>query len=202
MTLPSNIELALRQLRAVREQAALDFQQAVLTDGAVSCQRGCSNCCHYPLFISILEGVLVYQWLADRRLWVQGLRQRFLDAARQTWRLSLQTWMLSNTPCPLLDKDDLCRAYEGRPLYCRTAYSRGEPHFCHPHRFLQAESLVSRNEPTGVMAEAEASILKKLRLKRVLLPFAVSVLYGECVGKGLFDLREADALTLEAHRPW
>jgi len=202
MTLPSSIELALRQLRVTREQAALEFHQAVIGDGAVSCQRGCSNCCHYPLYISVLEGILVYQWLADNRLWVQGLRERFLEAARQTWRLSIQTWMLSNAPCPLLDDDQLCRAYKGRPLYCRTAYSRGEPHFCHPHRFLQADSLVARHEPTAAMAEAEATMLKKLRLKRMLLPFAPSVLYGECVCKGLFDLREADSLTLEAHRPW
>lgn len=180
----------------------MEFQQGVISDGLVSCQRGCSNCCHYPLFVSILEGTLTYQWLADRRLWVQGLRQRFQEAARQTWRLSIQTWMLSNAPCPLLGEDDLCQAYEGRPLYCRTAYSRGASHFCHPHRFLQADSLVARDVPTRAMAEAETALLKKLRLKRVLLPFAASVLYGECLCKGVFDLREADGPTLEAHQPW
>jgi Fe-S-cluster containining protein len=192
----------LRQLRATQERIALEFKQKVLADGRVSCHQNCTHCCHYPLYVTILEGILVYQWLADHRLWVRSIQDKLKEAAARTAGLSLNIWLLSNTPCPLLDDDGLCRVYKGRPLYCRTAYSRGEPHFCHPHRFLDAEFLIDRKEPTEALIETETSILKRLRLRRVLMPFAVAVLYGERVARGDFDLRDANIFVLEKHKPW
>jgi len=203
VVIPESIQRRLRTLRAQREGIDVGFHRDVLVGGTVSCTRGCHHCCHYPLYVSLLEGILTYQWLSDHRLWVQELRNQFKSVAQQTWGLRMEVWMLSNIPCPLLNGEGLCHAYGGRPLYCRTIYSRAPSHYCHPHRFVEATAgLVPRTEPTKALAAAENQLFRSLKLNRTLLPFAVAVLYGEHITQGELDLRDATVLNLNDHKLW
>jgi Fe-S-cluster containining protein len=174
---------AVRQLRAARAKITVDFRLKVLKEGRVSCRKGCSNCCHYPVYVSLLEGILIYQGLHDDRLWTNKLKAKFQEAARNTWGQSIAVWMLSNRPCPLLGDDGLCRSYDNRPVHCRVTFSRGSPHDCHPHRF-QANTLVPRPE-TSEVSVVERRLLKQLGASNVLLPLAAAVLLGERVSDGV-----------------
>lgn len=189
------LERDLHQLRATREQISLEFERETLNGGRISCQRGCASCCHYPLYLSLLEGCLLYQWLMQNRLWTSRAQEKFKEAARQTWGLSLEVWLLSNTPCPLLGERNQCSAYRGRPLYCRTVFSRSDPNNCHPHRFLWSD-LVPRHNQIQTWVEEEEALLKKMHLQRTLFPLSVATLYGEKMCNGI------DFRVTEGSQPW
>jgi Fe-S-cluster containining protein len=141
---------------------------------------------------------MVYSWLAENRKWNTATQAKFKQADKQTWRLSLEVWLLSSTPCPLLGEDGLCSAYEARPMVCRTMYSRGEAHYCHPHR-LREGMLLPR---TSVML-AWSEIEKKLvRASQALLPFATAVLLGGRVVREEIGFQDCTILNLEALRKW
>ena len=134
--------------------------------------------------MTLLDGILVYQWLADNRLWTRALQERFQETADRTTNLALEVWMLSMIPCPLLDLETKsCMAYGARPFVCRIAFSHND-YFCHPHRFMEALQNAPY-EPRKVSqvahARMEERLLKKHRLPRVVLPFAAAVLHGEAI---------------------
>jgi len=185
---------AVRQLRAERSKVTVDFRLKVLKEGRVSCKKGCNHCCHYPLYISLLEGLLIYQGLHEEGLWTTRLRTKFQEAARATWGQSVAVWMLSNRPCPLLGDDGLCRSYDNRPTHCRATFSRGNPRDCHPHRFNES-TLVSRAEVLEMMA-SEKRLMKRFGSAQAYFPMACAVLLGEKIDGGL-DLQD-----LHRELPW
>lgn len=199
--LPSVIEQALRQLRATQVRLASEFERKVLAEGNPACRKGCNHCCHYPLYVTLLEGMLTYRWLSDNRRWTHKLQEGFKGVEARTWQLSMEIWMLSSTACPLLGEDGLCQSYKCRPLFCRTTYSRGDSHNCHPHRFHQAP-LVPRQEVMDTLVEIEGALLKRIRTGRIILPFATAVLLGERICKGDVDLRQCNPFTMEGLRKW
>jgi len=146
---------------------------------AVTCQKGCNHCCHYPVLVSILEGVSLFRWIADQGLWRKDLKDKLQEAHRKVWGLSPSVWMLSMTPCPLLTKEGLCGAYEARPFVCRTTLSIGDPHYCHPHRFAEGAGIVSRNAVDVELQEVENRLLKSAKLTLLRVPLSTAVLMGE-----------------------
>jgi len=134
--------------------------------------------------MTLLDGIIVYQWLADNHLWTSDIQKRFKETSDRTANLALEVWMLSMIPCPLLDSETkACMAYQARPFVCRIAFSHNE-YFCHPHRFMEAME-AAPYEPRKVsllaLAKMEEALLKKHRLPRVVLPFATAVLHGEAI---------------------
>lgn len=178
----------LKLFQALRARVGQGFwQQLLLTvKRPLACRRGCSNCCYQPLTVSLLDGILVYQWLADNHLWTSTLKRRFEETADRTNGLALEVWLLSMTPCPLLDEETkVCRAYKGRPFPCRVAFAH-DSYYCHPHRF--AEALQHSSSKTDLRQSTfeelwrlEAGLLKRHRWPRIGLPFASAVLHGEAV---------------------
>ena len=162
----------------------------------VTCTKGCAHCCHYPVHISLLEGIQLYSWLRERSLWTQALRKRFEEVSTKTWNLPLEVWFLSMIPCPLL-KDNLCLAYAGRPLVCRLTKSTGDPHYCHPHRMGESTDFVDRRDEMDAHTKSHMAKLKHFQQRSGLLPLATAVLYGEKICKGELEIEEVDRALLK-----
>lgn len=191
-------ERALQQLKAYQAEVTSDFALGVMSEGPVTCHKNCNHCCHYPLYITPLEGMMIYRWMTENRRWSRALRERLVATDEQTWRLSVEIWLLSNIPCPLLGGDGLCQGYTCRPTVCRTVYSRGEADLCHPHRFLRAP-LVSRRDVMERWSRIEQGVLKQ---PLTALPLSTAVLLGERICKGDVDLRDCNPMSVGGLRKW
>lgn len=157
----------------------------------LTCSKGCHHCCYNPLLLSILEGISIYRWLAENRMWSHTLKAKFEAHNEAVLALTPEVWVLSQIPCPLLDVDKgLCVAYESRPLACRVTASTGDPHFCHPHRIIEAKGIVPRRGVLAQLAAKEATILRRLRTAHAPMPLSTAVLFGEKVTKGDISIED------------
>jgi Fe-S-cluster containining protein len=196
------LEQAVRGSESGRQLLAGDFEaklqiQASETKTAVTCQKACNHCCHYPVLVSVLEGVSLFRWLADQNLWRKDLKERVQEAHRRVWGLSPGVWMLSLIPCVLLTAEGLCGAYAARPFICRTTVSIGDPHYCHPHRFTEGAAIVSRRGIVEQLQEIENRLLKSARLTVIRLPIPTAILMGERLCKEGVEPEEISAQLFE-----
>lgn len=195
--LPVMVNRTLGEANASRLLDAESFEKRVRKNGNVTCSKGCAHCCHYPITISILEGITLYQWLREHQLWTSKLREKFEQASTETWDLAPEVWLLSMIPCPLLSEENRCTAYEARPFLCRTMFSRTDPYLCHPHRI--EGSTVPREVDVELFWVSEKAFLRRHDLRHVPLPISTAVLIGEKVVNGEVRLEEANGAVLQEH---
>ena len=192
--LPILVDRSVREAKASRltiaENYEVQLRARLAEEGVnVACKKGCANCCYHPLYISLLEGVSLFQWLSDNGLWTEKLRQQFEAVSESVRELAPEVWALSLIPCPLLDlKNKTCRAYTSRPFSCRITFSIGDPEECHPHRL--GPGRLPKQELFEGMANIETSLLKRHRLSLISLPLATAVLYGEKIARGEIELED------------
>lgn len=185
----------MNQFRADRIRVAKKFELKVLSEGGVSCRKGCHNCCYYPVLTSILEALVVYRGIAKNRLWTTTLKARFQEASERVKGLSLDVWFLSRIPCPLLDqKSGTCLAYDSRPFSCRTVFSKGDPHYCDPAHAGGLPPVIQRKEALEDMSHTEEALMRKHRLGRIVLPLSLAVLLAEQLDKGEVDFSTVGVL--------
>jgi Fe-S-cluster containining protein len=145
-----------------------------------------------------LEGISLYHWLVQHHLWSPKLRTKLLEVKEQTMFLSPEVWLLSMIPCPLLTDKNQCSAYEARPFMCRTIFSKGDPHYCHPHRLgANLAGILDRTESVAALWKAEGKTLKRHQLRQVAIPLAAALLLAERVSKGDIELEETNTTLLE-----
>lgn len=186
--LPVLVEHSVQGATSARVDVADEFERKVRAQGTVSCSKGCNHCCYHPVLISILEGISIFRWLDERRLWTKALQAKFSEAQSKTWGLSLDVWLLAMIPCPLLTSEGTCGAYEARPLSCRATFSVGDPYYCHPHRVSEAGGIPSRRGVFLSAGRSEATYLKPHGLKYMRFPLAAAMLIAEKVVRGDIDL--------------
>lgn len=106
--------------------------------GVIPCRPGCSACCYGPFDISVADALLLREGLDDmpdaEREMVRKRGRALLGRMRKQapdwqppWdvaqlgedRFDAIADDLSGEPCPLLDPEGRCRAYDHRPLVCR-----------------------------------------------------------------------------------
>lgn len=185
--LPTRFDQTLNQFRADRIRIAGKFELSVVSTG-VSCRKGCHKCCYYPVLTSIMEALVVYRGVVKKRLWTSSLKARFQEASDRVKGLNLEVWVLSQIPCPLLDqKSGTCLAYESRPFFCRTTFSKADPHYCDPSHSQGQPPVVDRKEALLEMINTEEMLLRKHRLGRIVLPMSSAVLLAERLDKGEID---------------
>lgn len=192
--LPLLVERTVTQAKAASQELASSFfaqLQSQLSDEGITCTKGCHNCCYHPVLLSLLEGVALYRWLSEQRLWTTALKETFKAHADRTRNLSFEVWLLSMIPCPLLTKDGLCGAYEARPFSCQITYSVGDPEQCHPHQIGDNTRIVPKREVLERLANVEVPLLKRHGLNHFRIPMAEAVLYGERIAKGELDLEDS-----------
>lgn len=90
---------------------------------AVTCGKGCADCCHAVFDVSFVEAVNLQGKL--QRL-EPAVRKRITIAAQeasQAWEQIMATPCnpaVARIRCPLLDEQGQCLCYEARPVNCRT----------------------------------------------------------------------------------
>lgn len=82
---------------------------------ALQCHKGCASCCHAWLTVSAVEASAIRGALA--RL---STDERAQIRARGEAELQREQEGEHNARCAMLNDDDSCAIYEGRPLVCRT----------------------------------------------------------------------------------
>ena len=196
--LPPVVERSVRESWIARLQLTDEFERKLLasTGAPVTCRKGCSHCCHYPVMLTVLEGIDLFWWLTKNHLWGHDLQQAFQRHAGITMGQGFQVWMLSMPACPLLDDKKLCIAFKRRPLVCRITVSRGDPHYCHPHRLGEGTQLEPRAPWLERHRHAEKVVLRQHKLAHIYLPLSVATLYGEKVCKESLDITDFDMQVL------
>ncbi len=201
--LPLPVERAIGDVQALRLELSLDHECKVRealgdTKAAITCTARCAHCCHHPVYLSILEGVLLYRWFAKQGLWTPSFRARIQSARDRTLGLAFDVWLLSNLPCPFLDDNNLCVAYDARPLNCRVTWAMGDPHYCHPHRLGSQILLLPRSDVVQRFHEQERNLLQRLGASPPpLMPLGEAVLLGEALANGTLQLEEITIKYLE-----
>ncbi|MBR8535343.1 YkgJ family cysteine cluster protein [Carboxylicivirga sediminis] len=116
-----------------QEQDAIEgLIEALGTEAArqnitIDCRKGCSWCCHQPIFGVSHEFHYLWKFieLNMSENEQQDVLQRAFDNYQKRGRLSQDELNKSKLPCPLL-KDGACSAYPARPMACRIYLSMSE----------------------------------------------------------------------------
>jgi len=91
---------------------------------AVACAKGCSYCCRNFVAVSIPEVLFLARNIKER--WpdaTAAIRRRIADTGRPPRDLATARHAQLTVPCPVLDGDGACSAYDVRPLACRAYVS-------------------------------------------------------------------------------
>jgi Fe-S-cluster containining protein len=139
--------------------------------------------------VTILEGLILLRYIRENGLWTSTLRQRLEAHRDKTINLAHDVWILSNTPCPLLE-DNLCVAYEARPLHCRVTFSVGDPEKCHPHELGDQTRLIPNTQIIIDYNEKLMDTLKKLDTVPLLFTVSEAILLAREVEVGEITLED------------
>ncbi|WP_162297951.1 YkgJ family cysteine cluster protein [Halalkalibacillus sediminis] len=111
-----------------------------------NCQLGCAFCCYFPIIVNRLEAKMlvhsIEQMEESRR---EDLKNHLTNYFKK-YSSTIETctsidyendpdaklkYKRENLPCPLLDEEkQACKAYEARPLPCRTYVNYMDPKIC------------------------------------------------------------------------
>ena len=192
--LPLLTERSLDQVKANRIELSTEFKSSITN--RISCSKGCSACCSYPVYISILEGMLLFRYLTEHGHWTPSFRKKLEAHADKTWDLAAEIWLLLDMPCPLLDKGK-CLAYEERPFTCRALYQLNDPYNCVPKRIASGR-FADKEDITARFREVETQILAQHKLSLLGMPISKAILLGEKILAGDADLEHFLDIAVES----
>lgn len=189
--LPLAIEKGLAAARLAKSRLTDGFVQDVGVEN-VTCHKRCTHCCHYPVTISLWEGISLYRALQREGLWRATLKASLERHAGLTFGTAPEIWLMSEIPCPLL-ADGLCIIYSNRPFRCRATLSTQDPDLCRPAYFGPATFADS----SQVTSEFEAVEQRSARASRddargldAHVPLSVAVLVAHQLIEGIIELDE------------
>ena len=87
----------------------------------IACKAGCSYCCHYHIYVSALEVLVLAEFVATQLSEAarNKVKQRLEANVKAVANLSVSEHIITNVPCAFLADEGLCTAYRVRPLICR-----------------------------------------------------------------------------------
>lgn len=102
--------------RKLHEMVEQEIQQGAEIE--VSCQKGCSACCHMEVEITNYEARILVARLHDgREIDFERLeKQSQRELQDKAWRLGRRE---ATNRCVFLNKEEACGIYEERPVMCR-----------------------------------------------------------------------------------
>jgi len=196
--LPLYTERVLGELQSTRGYVVTEFERQFRENSAVSCTPGCANCCHYPLLISVGEAIILYRSLAQRARLTGVLRKKLQEHADLTSFLDPAVWMRANIPCPLLDEQNKCLGYEGRPTACRLLISSEDPENCHPHTFNPAGMAATKEVFKAVVA-FETQLLHRHAISSVRMSIGRALLIADQVLTGTISPNEIERILYQEY---
>lgn len=195
------LERSLGEIRAARTVASNTFLAAARRHPPpVTCHKGCAACCYHPMLISLLEGILLYRYLLKEGRWTTALKEKLRESSDQQYGSTYQVWLLSLTPCPLLDTGtSQCSAYSARPMACRMYLAKSDPYYCHPHRLGPKTEILDRGETLSQFHKVEQDALLKHHVQFVGVPIGMALLLAERVEKGEIPIENIDQEVIETY---
>lgn len=154
------MEQGLASCRLAKSRLAVSFAMKVGLEN-ITCHKGCNHCCHYPVTISIWEGISLYRVLQQDGLWRSQLKTSLERHAHLTFGAAPEIWLMAAIPCPLL-VDGLCSVYYSRPFRCRVTSSTKDPDMCRSVYF-GPETFENTQRETAEFSEAERRASKASR---------------------------------------
>lgn len=142
----------------VAEVDSVFARVAEMHPGCISCEVGCSDCCHALFDLSLVEAMYLNTRFQERFALGKersDIMERASEIDRQGYKIKRQAYKKSREGaepreiledmakarlrCPLLGKDESCELYEFRPITCRlygvpTAIG-GKAHTCGKAKF-------------------------------------------------------------------
>ncbi len=114
-------------------QDAIDGLITALTNEArrhdikVECRKGCSWCCHQPIFATSHEILFIWEFmkLNFNKEEIKAVLQSAFNNYQQRGKMDEQELLSSKMPCPLM-KHGSCSIYPARPIVCRIYMSMSE----------------------------------------------------------------------------
>lgn len=191
--LPVLTERSIARVKAERIGMAQAFDAKL---PIVSCKEGCSACCSYPVYISVMEGILLYRHLTAKGHWTPSFRKTLEKHAERTFDIAPTVWLTLDLPCPLLEKNK-CLGYAARPFACRSLYAITDPKSCHPYRMSDA-MFVNREDALSAFRDAEAKILASHKMSLLGMPISKAILLAEKIIHGDADLEQFLSLMAES----
>jgi hypothetical protein len=181
--LPVLTERSISRVKAERLGMAATFDAKL---PIVACKSGCSACCSYPVYISVMEGILLYRHLTAKGQWTPSLRKKLEKHAEQTFDVAPTVWLTLDLPCALLEKNK-CLGYDARPFACRSLYAITDAKSCHPYR-MQDAIFVEREQVLSAFRDTEAKILARHKMALLGMPISKAILLAEKIIRGDADL--------------
>lgn len=196
----TTVDRAIGDVRALMATDEARYTERRLRDfPVITCHKGCSHCCYWPLGVSLLEALVLHEWLVKNRRWTTRLQDELRQNAGKVTGLDHDVWKMARIPCPLL-KDATCSVYEARPFVCRLVQSVGDPFDCQAHRVDKSPNFVPA---TGYMFEYYdklREIHKRCGVDMVTMPLSVALLAAARVASGEVELFDADKIIHAEHR--
>jgi len=193
----TDLEVAVGAMLVAREALLSTFTRSLVTQ-IVTCQNGCSHCCHWPMAISLLEGAEICLQLKRDGRWTRSLQESLKAGADLVTGLSFTVWAYSGIPCVFLDKGH-CSIYDSRPASCRLAVSLGDPDTCKGHNLVRARHIVPSLAELTAFHETERLILKRYNANLATMPIPTAVLVAHRILSGEFLLSQASDVTFAEH---
>lgn len=159
----------------------------------LTCLPGCNHCCHWPVAVSVLEGLILVDWLKHNRMWAKGLQDKVRASADLVTNLAYDVWRCANMPCPMLAANGMCQVWPVRPIVCRLAASTGEPSECHPHTLPLAQGIVPITVDLMEYRLREGVLLRVHGIKAATMPLATAVLVADLIRRKNLTLHQVDA---------
>lgn len=174
------LEQGLGAVRLHRTRAADAFLLRTGLD-ETTCRMGCTHCCHYPVRISILEGIVLYRALQSKNLWDSNLKHALEKHSKRTFEVAPEVWLLAGIACPLLSEGQ-CTAYDARPFTCRMTLSTRDPDLCRSVYFNSGTFVEHRDESVAFEhVLRSASKNAQSRLLQEAVPISTAILLGRHV---------------------
>jgi Fe-S-cluster containining protein len=134
----------------------------------ISCQNGCSFCCHTAVDISIDEADLLVRYTHDEGIsidWDKVTRQSEMNGDRDWWLLNSE-----DRKCVFLNNNGKCSVYKHRPGVCRKLMVVSDSSLCDMDN--NKSTKVARLAPTeaeviacAALTAAESGLMPKMLLK-------------------------------------
>jgi len=143
--------------------------------------------------VSVLEGLILVDWLKHNRMWTRALQDKVRASADLVTGLAYEVWRNANLPCPLLAANGMCQVWPVRPIVCRLTASTGDPSECHPHTMPLAGGIVPSAKELVEYRMREGVMLKVHGIKAVTMPLSTALLVADFVRRKKLVLHQVDA---------
>jgi Fe-S-cluster containining protein len=123
-----DLTITLAPVRAAMMEAARLATELRIRHQDIKCRPKCSACCNRYLSITLAEAAVIHDHLKRSKKWEEVAARA--EALRGVVVLSNpMAWYKMGMPCPVL-ADDLCLAYQVRPIACSAHFVTSDPQLC------------------------------------------------------------------------